>query len=115
MPETTLDPKTTLEATKRPAKTQIHTVQYYLEREFPGQTQRTWWDRTLQAQVFELAHAYARRHIVVDRAFFQECPDYMLYLRESELADYVRESLSPERCFLVKWYEDGIHIRSKPL
>lgn len=112
MSDTILSPTSTV---ARPAKTQVHTVQHYLEREFPGQVVRTWWDRTQRAQVFEFAHAHGRRHIVIEPVFFQACSDYVSRLRDSELADYVRESLAPARCFLVKWYQDGVHIRSKPL
>jgi hypothetical protein len=115
MQDTMLDPKEASSPVQRPTKAQTGTVQHYLELEFPGQVTRTWWDRNLMAQVFEIAHGHGLRHIVIDCGFFQECPDYVAGLRESELTDYVRESLAPERCFLVKWHDGVMRIRSKPL
>jgi hypothetical protein len=115
MQDTILDTKRPPSPVQRPTKAQTGTVQHYLDLEFPGQVKRTWWDRNQMAQVFEIFHRRGLRHIVVDLRFFQECPDYVAELRESELTDYVRESLAPERCFLVRWHDGVIHIRSKPL
>jgi hypothetical protein len=109
------DTKTTSTRRDRLIKAHIGVVQRYLKQEFPGQMRCTWWDRNLMAQVFEVVHGPSLRHIVVDVEFFLNCSDCAVELRDSELADYIRESQSPARCFLVKWRDGGIRIRSKPL
>lgn len=109
------DTRSTSRSVKRPTKAQIDPVQHYLELEFPGQVNRTWWDRKRLAQVFEIATGAGLRHIVIELEFFQACSDYVDQLRDSELVDYIRESLSPGRCFLVVWTQGMVRIRSKPL
>lgn len=99
----------------RPTKKQLTPIRQYLEREFPGQVRHAWWDRDAQAQVFEVHHERERHHVVVDAGFLQACPDYVAGLRESELADYMREANAQARRFHV--LEDGysVRVRSTPL
>jgi hypothetical protein len=100
---------------KTPPKAQIDAVQSYLEREFPHCVHRTWWLESVTAQVFEFSNDEVYRRIVIEDAFFQRCPDCAEELRYSDLADYVRESRAPRRCFHIVWNENALHIRSKPL
>ncbi len=52
---------------------------------------------------------------VLEPTFLKQCPDYARALRETELADYVREARSQARRFLVIWHEHGTRIRSTPV
>ena len=67
------------------------------------------------AQIFALTEGVRLRHFVIDGGFFQACQDCAAALQNSELAEYVRETLSPTRCFHLTWEVDALHIRSKPL
>ncbi|MDH3599651.1 MAG: hypothetical protein OEU26_08460 [Candidatus Tectomicrobia bacterium] len=97
----------------QPTETQVSAAQHYLEHEFPGQVQRTWWYEDVMAQVFEV-QGEIQRHIVVDCGFFQDCQNCAVALKESELAEYIREALSPQ-CFIVRWNDDEVWVRSKRL
>jgi len=99
----------------RPTKEQINAVQHYLAREFRGDVRCTWWEEAEMAQIFEIAYGDGLQRLVMDGGFFQACPDYAAALRDSELADYIRESRSPRRCFCVTWHDQTLHVRSKPL
>jgi len=99
--------------TIQPTETQVSAVQHYLEHEFPGQVRHTWWNEDMMAQVFEV-QGDIQRHIAVDCGFFQDCPNCAMALKESELAEYIREALSP-RCFVVRWHNHEVRVRSKPL
>jgi hypothetical protein len=97
----------------QPTETQVIAVQHYLEREFPGQVRGTWWNEEAMAQVFEV-QGEIQQHIIVDRGFFQDCSNCTVALKESELSEYIREALSP-RCFVVRWHNHEVRVRSKPL
>lgn len=100
---------------QHPTKEHIATVQRYLAQAFPGCRQQSWWDEGRMAQIFALTEGVRLRHFVIDGGFFQACPDCAAALQNSELAEYVRETLSPTRCFHLTWEADALHIRSKPL
>lgn len=87
----------------------ITAVQSYLEEEFPGRVQEA------KENVIVVSHDGIRHHVVLQPTFLHLCPDYMSAIRESELADYMREARSQERRFLVIWTEHDTHIRSAPL
>ena len=86
----------------------LKATQSYLEAEFPGQVE------TAIENVITVSHDDIRHHVVLQPAFLQQCSDYASALRESELADYIRESRSQERRFLVTWHEGGTRVRSAP-
>ena len=99
----------------RPIETQISDIRQYLEWEFPGQVRHTWWDEDARAPIFEVAHETARHHVIVEREFLQACQDAVASLRDSELADYMRETRAQERRFRVREEEGEVHIRSTAL
>ncbi len=84
-------------------------VECYLDREFPGHVEEA------KDNVFIIYHRGIRHHIVLEPTFLKQCPDYMRALRESDLADYVRETRSQARRFLVTWKEHDTRIRSTSL
>lgn len=94
---------------------QIKTIQHYLEREFPGQVRDTQWDRQSDTQVFEIVHDTTVHRVDMPAAFFENCPDYAAALRESELADYMREARDQTRRFSVVWEDGSARVRSTPL
>ena len=98
-----------------PTEEHITTVQSYLTQEFPGSGQRSWWEEDRMAQVFSITDGMVLRLFVSDGGLVQACPDCAAALRESEFADYVRETRSPTRCFHLTWEAGTLHIRSKPL
>ncbi len=100
---------------QHPTEEHIATVQRYLAQEFPGCQQQSWWEEDRQAQIFALTDGAMLRHFVIDSELFQAGPDCAAVLENSELADYVRETLSPTRCFRLTWEAGALHIRSKPL
>jgi hypothetical protein len=84
-------------------------VQAYLEDEFPGHVEEA------KENVIVVSHDSIRHHIVLEPTFLKQCPDYAHAIRESELADYMRESRSQARRFLVIWHEQDTRIRFVPL
>ena len=98
-----------------PLETQIGAIRQYLEWEFPGQVQNTWWDEDVRAPVFAVVHATGCHHVIIDAGFIQACPDAAASLRASELAEYMREARAQERRFLVLEENGAVHIRSTPL
>ena len=84
-------------------------VQSYLEEEFPGRVEAA------KKNVIVVSHEGIRHHVVLQPSFLHLCPDYMRAIRESELADYMREARSQGRRFLVIWQERDIRIRSTSL
>jgi hypothetical protein len=98
-----------------PHETQIGEIRQYLEWEFPGQVQRTWWDEAARAPVFEVASETWRHHVVVEMDFLEAYHNAVASLRASELADYMREARGQTRRFLVRAEGGALHIRSTPL
>ena len=84
-------------------------VESYLEEEFPGHVEEA------KENVFIISHHGIRHHVVLEPTFVKQCPDYTRALRETELADYLREARSQARRFLVIWHEHDTRIRSTPL
>lgn len=84
----------------------LTSVASYLEQEFPGHVEAA------QNNGFMISHEGMQHHVVLDPTFLKQCPDYTHALRETELADYVRESRSQARRFLVIWQGHDTHIRS---
>lgn len=93
----------------------LDAIQHYLERQFPDCTRRTWWDENMQAQIFELTNSDSLCQIGIEAAIFQNPTEGVQALRESDLADYIRESRAPRKWFRVTWNDGGLHILSKPL
>jgi len=81
-------------------------VASYLEQEFPGRVEAS------LDNGFMISHHGMQHHVVLDPTFLKQCPDYTHALRETELADYVRESRSQPRRFLVVWQGHDTRIRS---
>ncbi len=90
-------------------------IQQYLERECPDRVRRTWWDTRTRVHVFEVSHGTGLHQVRVTAAFLKACPDYGAGLRDSELADYMREARSHARRFTVVWEGGTVRIRSQPL
>ena len=84
-------------------------VECYLNEEFPGHVEEA------KDNIFVISHLGIRHHVVFEPTFLKQCPDYMYALRDSDLADYVRETRSQARRFLVTWKERHTHIRSTSL
>jgi hypothetical protein len=84
-------------------------VQSYLEEEFPGHVEAA------RANVIVVSHDGIRHHVVLQPSFLHLCPDYRRAIRESELADYIREARLQARRFLVIWEERDTRIRSTSL
>lgn len=96
--------------TNHPSTTdRLIAMESYLEEEFPGHVEE------VNRNVFIISYHDVRHHIVLDPTFLKRCPDYAGALRETELADYMRESRSQARRFLVIWHEHDTRIRSVPL
>jgi hypothetical protein len=94
----------------RPSKTVgLTAVASYLEQEFPGQI------KVGTDNGFVICHEGIYHHVVLDPTFLKQCPDYTHALRETELVDYVRESRSQARRFLVMWHGHDTRIRSTSL
>lgn len=81
-------------------------VASYLEQEFPGHV------AAAKDNGFVISHGGMHHRVVLDPTFLKQCPDYIHALRETELADYVRESRSQARRFLVVWQGNDTRIRS---
>ena len=96
-------------ATHSRTTARLKAVQSYLEAEFPGPVEAA------IENVITVSHDDIRHHVVFQPAFLQQCPDYVSALRESELADYIREARSQGRRFLVTWHERGTRVRSAPV
>jgi hypothetical protein len=94
---------------------QTDTVQPSLEREFPGQARNLRWDRHTSMQMFEVDHETTVHRVEMPAAFFEDCPDYAAALRDSALADYMREARDQMRRFSVVWETDEVRTRSTPL
>ena len=92
----------------RPA-TGLRDLQSYLEEEFPTQVQAS------SENVMTVSHDGIRHDVILEADFLKQCPDYAYALRESELADYIREDRSQGRRFLVIWREQKTRIRSSLL
>jgi hypothetical protein len=93
--------------TQHPSRTtRLKAVASYLEQEFPGHVEAA------TENDFMISHQGMQHHVVLDPTFLKQCPDYTHALRETELADYVRESRFQARRFLVMWHEHDTHIRS---
>jgi hypothetical protein len=86
----------------------LKAVQSYLEAEFPGQVEAA------SETEITVSHDDIRHHIVLQPEFLNRCSNYAYALRESELADYIRESRPLGRRFLVMWHEGGTRVRSVP-
>ena len=86
----------------------LKAVQSYLEAEFPGQVE------VASETEITVSHQDVRHHIVLQPEFLKQCSNYAYALRESELADYIRESRPLGRRFLVMWHEGGTRVRSVP-
>jgi hypothetical protein len=87
----------------------LKAAQSYLETEFPGCVEAA------IENVITVSRDGIRHQVVLQPAFLQQCPDYASGLRESELADYIRESRSLQgRRFLVMWHERRTRVRSAP-
>jgi hypothetical protein len=84
-------------------------VASYLEQEFPGHV------KAAKDNGFMISHEGLDHHVVLDPSFLKQCPDYTHALHETELADYVRESRSQARRFLVMWHGHDTRIRSMSL
>lgn len=84
----------------------ITAVQSYLEEEFPGCVEAA------RKHVIAVSHDGIRHHVVLQPSFLYLCPDSMRAIRESELADSMREARSQARRFLVMWHERDTRIRS---
>lgn len=69
-------------------------VECYLDGEFPGHVEEA------KDNVFIISHRGIRHHVVLEPTFLKQCPDYMGALRDSDLADYVRETRSQARRYL---------------
>ncbi len=83
-------------------------MQSYLVEEFPEQVKGE------LKNVITVSHAGIHHQIVLQPEFLQKCPDYVSALRDSELADHIREVRSEERRFLVMWNDLGTRVRSTP-
>jgi hypothetical protein len=81
-------------------------VASYLEQEFPGHVKAS------KDDGFMISHEGLDHQVVLDPSFLKQCPDYTHALHETELADYVRESRSRSRRFLVMWHGHDTRIRS---
>jgi hypothetical protein len=102
--------KETIMANHPRTAARLQAVQPYLEAEFPGCVEAA------IENVIAVSHGGIRHHIVLQPAFLQQCPDYASALRESELADYIREARSQQgRRFLVMWHERATRVRSAPV
>ena len=84
-------------------------VQSYLAEEFPGCVEAA------RKNVIVVSHGDIRHHVVLQPSFVHLCPDSMHAIRETELADSMRETRSQARRFLVMWKEGGTRIRSTSL
>ena len=95
---------------KHPGTTaHLTAVHAYLEEEFPGRVQDG------EENVIVVSHDGVRHHVELQPTFLHLCPDHIGAIRDSELADYMREARSQERRFLVIWKEHNTRIRSAPL
>ena len=99
--------------TRQPTESQLAMVQRYLEGEFPGQAPRTWWHEDEMAQVFEIQGEIPQQ-LILSGCFFQHCSNCVVTLKESELAEYIREATTTRR-FIVKWENCEMRVRSKSL
>lgn len=84
----------------------LKAVQAYLEEEFPGHVE------TANENVIKVSHDGTCHHVTLQPEFLQKCPDCAYALRESELADHIREVRSQGRRFIVRWHEREARIRS---
>jgi hypothetical protein len=87
----------------------LSAVHAYLEEEFPGRVEKA------KENVIVVSHDGIRHHVVLQPSFVHLCPDSLHALRESELADYMREARSQGRRFLVMWKDGDTRIRSTSL
>lgn len=92
-----------------PPRARLTAVASYFEAEFPGHVE------AVKDNVFTISHHGLRHQVVLEPAFLKQCPDYTRALREAELTDYMRESRSQARRFLVMWKERDTRIRSTSL
>jgi len=81
----------------------------YLEQEFPGRV------KAAQDNEFMISHKGIDHRVVLDPKFLKQCPDFAQSLRETELADYLREAQSQARRFVVMWSGSETRIRSTSL
>ena len=93
-----------------PPAAHLRAVQYALEQEVPGRVQRSWWDEDLMAHVFEVADETVVHQVAISAAFCADCPDYAAGLRDSELADHLRETRGEGRRFIVRWQGDAVRL-----
>jgi hypothetical protein len=84
-------------------------VAAYLEEEFPGHV------KVATDNEFRISLEGIDHHVVLDAMFLKQCPDYTYALRETDLADYLRESRLQARRFIVMWYGHDTRIRSMSL
>ncbi len=84
-------------------------VQSYLEEEFPGCVEAAR-ENVIGVSLDGICH-----HVVLQPTFLNLCPDYRRAIRDSELADYMREARTQARHFLVIWQERDTRIRSTPM
>jgi hypothetical protein len=88
---------------------QLTALASYLEEEFPGYVAEA------KGEGFMISYEGIHHHVVLDPTFLKQCPDYAHALRETDLADYVRESRSQARRFVVIWHGHDTRIRSTSL
>lgn len=81
----------------------------YLEAEFPGHV------KVARDNEFRISHEGTHHHVVLDPTFLKQYSDYTKALRETELVDYLRESRSQARRFVIMWYGNDTRIRSTSL
>lgn len=86
----------------------LNAVQSYLEGEFSGQVEAE------SEHAITVSHDGICHYVDLQPTFLQECPDYAYALRESELADYIRETRPQGRRFILMWQERGTRVRSVP-
>jgi hypothetical protein len=84
-------------------------VAAYFEEEFPGHV------KAVKDNEFRISNEGMHHHVVLDPMFLKQCSDYTHALRETDLADYLRESRSRARRFVVMWYGHNTRIRSTSL
>lgn len=87
----------------------LEAVQAYLEEEFPGHVEAA------SENVITVSHHGVCHHVTLQPEFLKKCPNCAYALRESELADHIREVRSQGRRFIVMWHERETRVRSTPV
>jgi hypothetical protein len=87
----------------------LEAAQAYLEEEFPGHVE------VASENVITVSHHNTCHHVTLQPEFIKKCRNCAHALRESELADHIREVRSQGRRFIVMWHEHGTRVRSTPV